>query len=1279
MVILKGTNPKTKEPMVLPPFKLPPSFKDIACYPTAVEARHFAATYALFRVCSMKNIHMMLPPLYRDIWKIQLQNLKIDDMKGGRGWMYEADPFTAQIEREEARALMEKQRLERERQKDKEAEQDTNLTLSNSSGGGPSRNAGKTSTKAPIVDMGKRMRASVEDIVRRNGVWNPYKTSLTDDQRRHIVDALAALGFRQSHAEEGAETCGSQEETLEWLLIHVPEDDLPRWALPGNYAAGVSMASGNMKRESSIKRLTKAGYSAEICGLTLDEYNGNETQAAETLQKRIVGGNPSQNQEDESDISTPAMRDSEESVWSEEMSTLEAIFGPRFSLDSFDTCHIDLQVPKASYPFTLYLRKSKAYPAKPPVLCVTAQTLPAYIRLSIIRQAVERVQLDMLGQPLIFTLVDWLENEIMGIVERPGRLRDIASGTSASAVEPTPTARGLQRYSKAPRGLNWHPGSGKSLELLERWTIRQRDPQQQSKMAKRHELPAWALQNAIVGTVSAKQVTIISGETGSGKSTQAVQFILDDMIRRKVGEAANIVCTQPRRISALGLAERVSEERCSPVGDEVGYAIRGESRQRSGTTKITFVTTGVLLRRLQTSGGTTERVVAALADVSHVVIDEVHERNLDIDFLLIILREVLRKRKDIKVILMSATLDASVFESYFKASSSVGRIEIQGRTHPVDDFYLDDILRLTGFSAGQANGKCDQEDIEWDKEDPSIAKTIQILGMKISYELIASTVRAIDAELRAREGGILIFVPGTLEINRTIDAVGRLPSIHALPLHASLTPAEQRRVFPPAPIGKRKVIVATNVAETSITIEDIVAVIDLGKVKETNFDPSSNMIKLEEVWASQAACKQRRGRAGRVQAGKCYKLYTRNAEARMAERPEPEIRRVPLEQLCLSVRAMGIKDVAAFLSNALTPPESLTIQGALDLLRRIGALDGDELTALGRHLSVIPADLRCGKLMVYGATFGCLEACLTIAAILTVRSPFTSPKDKRDESKAARAAFAPDQGDLLCDLRAYERWAEMNNSASFRDVRFWCDEHFLSTQTLKDISSNRIQYASSLTDAGFLPSNYGSGMTYALNRHNANSALLRALVAGAFNPQVARIDFPDKKFAPSMSGAVELDPEARTIKFFNQENGRVFVHPSSTLFGAQSFAGGSAYMSYFNKMATSKIFIRELSRKWQLHSHWRQLANITRLLAFNVYTALLFSGPITVDTLGRGLIVDGWLRLRGWARIGVLVSRLRFMLDEVLARKIDHPALDLGNDEVVIIVRRLIEKDGFDQ
>jgi ATP-dependent RNA helicase DHX57 len=1134
----------------------------------------------------MRNTHMALPPIYRNFWKQDFQELKVEDVKAGRGWMYEADPFAAKLEREEAQALQAKRQEEQEKKKSKEVEpairwggnQDTWAVMRADTRGW---------NKVPKLELGKRTRASIEELVRKNVVWNPHNTVISEYQQRNIINEFSDLGFRRSHIEEAAAACKDREEALEWLLIHVPEDDLPDWSLPEGYTVGISMASGNPRKDASVQRLAASGFSVELCEKYLDVYNGDEGRAAENLQELLTATEKC-SELIPGGISATLDYDVDQAhhVWIEEKGTLESIFGDRFRVDSPEVYNIRLQISRAQAPYDLRVRESSRYPQSPPVVSIIAPGVPAFIRLSMVRELIKKAATDFLQEPMVFNLVDWLETEIPRILENPGRLGDVSAGATGlvEAVKATDT-NFSQHQRRANPQINHSPGDSQNMVVLDRWNLKQQNPRQRQMIQGRQSLPAWALKGAIVEAVNNNQVTIISGETGSGKSTQSVQFVLDDMIQRKIGATANIICTQPRRISALGLADRVSDERCSRVGEEVGYAIRGESARKPGVTKITFMTTGVLLRRLQTSGSSPDDVVASLADVSHVFLDEVHERSLDTDFLLVLLRTVLGKRKDFKVILMSATLDAGIFEHYFNQSASVGKIEIQGRTYPVDDYYLDDVVRFTGFDGNSLQGSLnDDEDIDdhISEVTPSVSYAIKNIGTRINYNLIASTVRAISVQLGSQEGGILIFLPGTHEINRALDAISRIPDMHGLPLHASLTPIEQRRVFPLAPKGKRKVIVATNVAETSITIEDIVAVIDLGKVKETSFDPKNNMIKLEEVWASRAACKQRRGRAGRVKAGKCYKLYTRNAEAKMAERPEPEIRRVPLEQLCLSVRAMGIKDVPAFLASALTPPDNMAVEGALELLQRIGALDGDDLTALGRHLSMIPADLRCSKLMVYGATFSCLEACLIIAAILTVRSPIVSPQAKREESKAARSSFATIQGDLLCDLRAYEQWSTMKVTSSYGDIKSWCDQNYLSSQTLNDIASNRSQYLSSLKEAGFLPANYHPAAYPSLNSQNSNSALIRALIAGAFNPQLARIEFPDKKFAPSMSGAVELDPEARTIKFFNQENGRVFVHPSSTLFGAQTFVSGSIYMSYFNKMATSKIFIRELTRKPQI-------------------------------------------------------------------------------------------------
>jgi ATP-dependent RNA helicase DHX57 len=389
----------------------------------------------------------------------------------------------------------------------------------------------------------------------------------------------------------------------------------------------------------------------------------------------------------------------------------------------------------------------------------------------------------------------------------------------------------------------------------------------------------------------------------------------------------------------------------------------------------------------------------------------------------------------------------------------------------------------------------------------------------------------------------------------------------------------------------------------------------------------------------------------------------------MMERPEPEIRRVPLEQMCLSIKAMGVQDVSGFLASALTPPESTAVEGAVRLLSQMGAITDDELTALGRHMSMIPADLRLGKLLVYGATFGCLEATLTIAAVLTARSPFISPRERdqgtRDEFNRIRASFSNNQGDLLVDLRAYEAWAALRSKGiSTRDLRSWCQDNRLSPNTMFDIASNRTQYLSSLKEISFIPGHYSSHNPSShgvYNKHTTNDALLRALIAGSFNPQIARIQLPDKKFAAGIAGAVELDPEAREIKYFNHENGRIFVHPSSTLFSSQTFPSNAAFVAYFNKMATSKVFIRDIT-------------------PFNAFGLLMFAGSIGVDTLGRGLVVDEWIRLRGWARIGVLVSRLRGMLDRVLEGMVKEPGRGISarESEVVDVVRRLVERDGLD-
>ncbi|OAP57430.1 hypothetical protein AYL99_08168 [Fonsecaea erecta] len=1235
-VVLSKTDPKTGSVTKVPPFHLPPSHVHLADQPTALEARHFAAAYALFRVSSMKNLAMALPPTYRDLWKGDFQRLKEEDIKEGRAWKYEADPFAAEAKGQEIKAALEKRKQD-------EARQPPKIVMSGLPGSGSDNVASKAWDRAPRLELGPEARTRTESFIRSRSIWNQNRLKISKVDRDNIASDLSRSGFQPSHVQEALANCGTREEVLEWLLIHVPEDCLPAWSFPPGYNAGITLVSSDLATDAKMRRLSQGGYPSQLCLQALRDNDGDEALASEALQSRLVP----------SEVELVADIESNAHLWDEEMLALEAILDRRFKLSGANRCSIQAD-PNSKISATFHFRRpSSGYPNRSPVISIEAPQIPSYIRLSATKRALIYAQEQLLGDSMIFSLLEWLESSIPSIIDNPGRLGDLEITPSPAGRMFAVTQNATLHDSKPARtmGKVYMKDNRSSQAIFEAWRTRQSSATQRTMNSARQRLPAWSRKEEITNVVDKSQVTLITGETGSGKSTQAVQFILDNAIENMRGSSLNIICTQPRRVAALSLSERVSAERCDREGQEVGYIIRGESKV-SSKTKITFQTTGVLLRRLQGSSS----ISSALANVSHVFIDEVHERSLDTDFLLALLREALPSLPRLRIVLMSATLNADIFADYF-GGNGVGRVHIEGRTYPVEDYYLDDVVRLVG------NEKRDpQQDSD---DEPAVGKAIQSLGMGINYQLIASLVRDIDMQLGSSSGGILIFMPGTLEIERCLRTLAGLPNIHGLPLHASLTPAEQRLVFRQPPPGKRKVVVATNVAETSITIEDIVAVVDSGKVKETNYDPVTNIVRLEEVWASQAACKQRRGRAGRVRAGKCYKLFTRNVEAAMAASPAPEMLRMPLEQLCLSVKATGsARNVEEFLANTISPPDARAVATALKTLRRMGALENDRLTGLGNYLAMIPADLRCAKLLVYGVLFDCTEACLTIAAILATKSPFFSPRDKRDEAKEARLSMTASDGDLIVDYRAFELWKELSATSRYKDVQNWCSSKFLSLQTLRDIESTRQQLLDSLIEAGLLPTTY-NGDSSPYNRQKGNLMLLRAIVAGALSPQIARIQMPDKKYIASMSGAKELDPDAKTIKYFNEENGRVFVHPSSVLFDAQGFSGNASFVSYFTKMETSKTFIRDLT-------------------PLNPYGLLLFGGPLEVDTQGRGVVVDGWVKLKGWARIGVLASRLRALLDDELRRRIDSPGHLEGEDAadnggVFDIVRHLVELNGQDR
>jgi ATP-dependent RNA helicase DHX57 len=484
-----------------------------------------------------------------------------------------------------------------------------------------------------------------------------------------------------------------------------------------------------------ILGLAKAGYPLETCRQLLTAVEGDEALAAENLFRHLLG------LEDKEDSEARE----EHGVWSEEQTPLKEIYGSRFEVISTTRYRIRLSPPDSPLlpsTITLELDKPRNYPHSfPPHLILSSEPkLPSHVRLSVIRQVGHYAWETLRGSAMVWALADWIEANIERIIRNPGRLSDLDGVVSGEALHLSPPFELLVNGGFQPKkDIDWTPRPT-SVEI--------------SVSESRKTLPAWKHHDEIVSICRSNRVIVVTGETGSGKSTQLPQYLLDDFLSCGLGHAVNIICTQPRRISAIGLAERVSDERGEKVGMTVGYSIRGETKGGSNT-KLRFVTTGVLLRRFLGDPD--------LGGVTHVLVDEVHERTVDGDFLLLLLKDLLAKRKDIAVIMMSATVEAEDYATYF-SQFTVGRVHIEGRTFPVRDINLDSILTSTGYRPPLRKFRRDRDlDYEEGHEEPGIRDALHILDEgTLDYDLIAKTVESVFQD-DLNGGGILIFMPGTLD------------------------------------------------------------------------------------------------------------------------------------------------------------------------------------------------------------------------------------------------------------------------------------------------------------------------------------------------------------------------------------------------------------------------------------------------------------------------------------------------------------------------------------
>ncbi|KAI6209076.1 hypothetical protein M3Y96_00182600 [Aphelenchoides besseyi] len=606
----------------------------------------------------------------------------------------------------------------------------------------------------------------------------------------------------------------------------------------------------------------------------------------------------------------------------------------------------------------------------------------------------------------------------------------------------------------------------------------------------RRSLPVYAFRDEFLRAVEDNQILIICGETGSGKTTQLPQYLYE------AGYCKNgkrIGCTQPRRVAAMSVAARVSEEVGCALGKEVGYCIRFED-VTTEQTKIKYMTDGMLLREFLNEPD--------IGSYSVMMIDEAHERTLHTDILFGLVKDIACFRKDLKLLISSATLDADKFSHFFDDAPI---FIIPGRRFPVDIFYT---------KAPEA--------------DPLRAAEVTVLQIHLTQPL---------------PGDILVFLTGQEEIEQMeenlkerIKSLGnQIKELIVLPVYANLPSEEQQKIFVPTPDNARKVVLATNIAETSLTIDGISYVIDPGFVKQSSYDSRSGVDHLQIVTISKAAANQRAGRAGRTGPGKCFRLYTAWAyQHELEDQPTPEIQRTNLSNVVLMLLSLGINDIVHF--DYLDPPPSETLATALEQLFVLGALNHKGvLTKMGRRMAEFPCEISMSAMIIASEKFNCSEEIITIAAMLSVNAAiFYRPKQMAIHADTARKGFWSPNGDHLTLLNVYNRWREAGCT------RQWCIESFVQHRNLKRAQDVREQLAGLC-----------ERVEIELKSTENDVEIRKAITAGYFY-NIATLD---------KSGTYKTVKNRHTVQ----------VHPQSCLFEEHP-----RWLIYYQIVSTTREYMREV-------------------------------------------------------------------------------------------------------
>ena len=541
------------------------------------------------------------------------------------------------------------------------------------------------------------------------------------------------------------------------------------------------------------------------------------------------------------------------------------------------------------------------------------------------------------------------------------------------------------------------------------------------------DLPVSQRKDEIAAAIRDHQVVIVAGETGSGKTTQLPKICLE-LGRGVTGQIGH---TQPRRIAARTVAERIAAELGAEVGTAVGYKVRFTDKSSDGTL-IKVMTDGILLAEMQRD--------RRLLRYDTLIIDEAHERSLNIDFILGYLKRLLPTRPDLKVIITSATIDPERFSKHF---SGAPIIEVSGRTYPVEVRYRPLVGPASAGPPGTA--PCSSGRPGTDPDDPAREPKDQVQGICDAL-----------AELRAEgPGDVLVFLSGEREIRDTADALAEQPGeMEVLPLYARLSAAEQHRVFQPH--QRPRVVLATNVAETSLTVPGIKYVIDPGAARISRYSQRTKVQRLPIEPVSRASADQRKGRCGRTSDGICIRLYSEEDFASRPEFTDPEILRTSLASVILQAAALGLGKVADF--PFVDPPESRNITDGIRLLEELGALapggEQTRLTSIGRKLARLPADPRLGRMILEAVHHGCVREVLIITAALSIQDPRERPADAREAADAMHARFAVPGSDFLAFLNLWEYLHERQRELSGSAFRRLCRRehlHYLRVREWQDV------------------------------------------------------------------------------------------------------------------------------------------------------------------------------------------------------------------------------------